>query len=632
MRLIARTRTVDACARLFPRSLQPISVCDDSQGAAHGQQTGRCVPMSMPSDQASPTPPDASPTRNTPASIMPRASGRLPEGLSDTPGQTSEIFAIFRDPDLLLTYINATGWQRIDRQFDLELDTFTLNDLIGVSSREVFVSTILPSARIMGRWEGICELRDAWGSSFSAHVQLFTRHATERAHTTYLCLAAVPTDPQQGRASLSDREFLHMIMTSLPDSLYFKDKASRYLLINRTKALRHGLSDPREAIGKTDFDYFRTEHATPAFQEEQRIIKTGEPIIDKEQELTWADGHRTWVATSKMPLRNSEGEVVGTFGVSRDITASKKLAKDRRELELQLQLNSKLESIGRLAAGIAHEINTPTQYLSTNIRFLDESFPVLARVFHAHRAFRDVIAASPFASDPAIATALTTLTQADSDSDLPYLLGEIPETLKQSLEGLAHVARIVRSLKEFSHPGSATKVPVDLNKIAENALTVSRHEWKYVAEVSTDFAADLDPVPCIADQIGQVILNLVVNAAHAIGDTLKSRNRERGRITVRTLKSATHAIVEIQDDGTGIPDDVRARLFEPFFTTKAVGKGTGQGLALVRTIVETNHRGVIELETAVGTGSTFRLSFPYEAAPDITPAGVAMPEGPIAPP
>jgi PAS domain S-box-containing protein len=562
-----------------------------------------------------------------------RASGRLPDCLKDTPGQTSEIFAVFREPDLLLVYLNETGWHRIDRQFDLELDTFSLPDLIGVGATELFHNEMLPRARALGRWEGICELRDAWGSAFTAHTRLFTRQELAPKKNTYLCFAAIPTEfASPGHGSLADREFLHALMANLPDNIYFKDRASRYLLISRAKAGKHGLQDPREAIGKTDFDYFTAEHASPAFEDEQKIIKTGQPLIEMEEEETWPDGHRTWVSTTKMPLHDSEGNVVGTFGISRDITAAKKLAQDRRELELQLQLNSKLESIGRLAAGVAHEINTPTQYLTTNLRFLVESFAVLSAVFNAHRTFRDAIAASPFASDPAVATALTTLAHADSDSDLPYLLGEIPVTLKQSLEGLDRVARIVRSLKEFSHPGSSTKVPVDLNKIAENAITVSRHEWKYVAEVTTDFAPALRPVPCIADQVGQVILNLVINAAHAIGDTLKPRNRERGLITVRTRATDTHAVIEIQDDGTGIPDHVRARLFEPFFTTKPVGKGTGQGLALVRTIVETNHRGLIALETTVGSGSLFRLSFPYDAAPDVAAPGIELPAGAIAPP
>lgn len=574
-------------------------------------------------------------SQTLPSPKIHRISGSLPESLKDDPNQSAEIFAVFRDSDLRLVYLNETGCYRIDRALELEIDSLSLPDLIGVGATQRFQSEILLKTRIFGRWEGICEMRDAWGSAFTSQISLYTRSSPELPGTKLLCLCASPSDTSQiqlGHASLTDREFLHCLLTSLPDHIYFKDRSSRFLLISRAKSLQHNLNDPREAIGKTDFDFFSADHASRAFADEQQILQTGQPLINVEESQTWHDGRRTWASTTKMPLHDSEGNVVGTFGISRDITTAKKLAEDRRELELQLQLNSKLESIGRLAAGIAHEINTPTQYLTTNLRFLDESCAVLSSVFNAHRAFKDAIAASPLASDPAIATALATITQADSDADLPYLLGEIPVTLKQSLEGLDRVARIVRSLKDFSHPGSSNKVPVDLNKIAENAITVSRHEWKYVADVFTDFAPDLRPVPCIADQVGQVILNLVINAAHSIGDTLKPRNRERGLITVRTRTTSTHAIIDVQDDGTGIPDDIRERIFEPFFTTKPVGKGTGQGLALVRTIVETNHRGFISLETKVGSGSIFILRFPYEPTPDAPATGIEIPPGHIAPP
>ena len=478
---------------------------------------------------------------------------------------------------------------------------------------EHFHAVVLTQATTTGKWTGECELRDAWGSPFRAYASVFSRIDPGPRAAEYLCLAAAHRElsAQNAQSYLADRELLHALMHSVPDSIYFKDRESRFLRVSRAMIHKFGLSDQREIIGKTDFDFFSSEHATIAFNDEQKILKTGIPLIEVEEQETWHDGRANWVSTTKMPLYDNEGEIVGTFGISRDITAHKNLARERHDLELQLQLNSKLESMGRLAAGVAHEINTPTQYLATNTRFLDDSFAVMARVIHAQRAFRDAVAASPAAQTPEIAAALKTLTEADNDADLPYLLDEIPVTLKQSLEGLDRVARIVRSLKEFSHPSSTTRAPADLNRIVENALTVSRHEWKYVAEVRTELAPDLPPLPCIADQIGQVILNLVINAAHTIGDTLKPRNRERGLIIARTTHTPSHAIVEIHDDGAGIPKEVLAKIFEPFFTTKPVGKGTGQGLALVKTIVETNHQGIIEVSTEVGAGTTFRLSLPF---------------------
>ena len=178
------------------------------------------------------------------------------------------------------------------------------------------------------------------------------------------------------------------------------------------------------------------------------------------------------------------------------------------------------------------------------------------------------------------------------------------------MEGLNRVASIVHSLKEFAHPKSPELTPVDLNRIIETSLIVSRHEWKYVAEVVTELAPDLPPVPCVADEFNQVILNLVINAAHAIGDALKARGGDRGKIFVRTRHEAPWAIVEVEDTGTGIPDEVRDRVFEPFFTTKAVGKGTGQGLAIVHAVVVKHHHGTIDLTTKPGRGTTFTIRLP----------------------
>jgi signal transduction histidine kinase len=175
------------------------------------------------------------------------------------------------------------------------------------------------------------------------------------------------------------------------------------------------------------------------------------------------------------------------------------------------------------------------------------------------------------------------------------------------------VARIVASLKEFSHPNNAHSTTADLNRVIETAVNVSRHEWKYVAEIVCDFAADLPTVPCVVDEFNQVMLNLIVNAAHAIGDAVKARNdgNERGTITIRTRREGEHfVIVEVADTGTGIAEAHRARIFEPFFTTKEVGRGTGQGLTIVHRVITKRHHGTVSFETEVGRGTTFRLRLP----------------------
>jgi len=305
------------------------------------------------------------------------------------------------------------------------------------------------------------------------------------------------------------------------------------------------------------------------------------------------------------------------LGVSRNITERKRTEQAHSELLIQLQLAQKLESIGRLAAGIAHEINTPTQFITDNTHFLTRAFAQLATVLEAGRVVREAAALQP-----QLAAQAERLAEVEKEAELGYLLTEIPTALTQSLEGLGRVARIVQSLKEFSHPQNSQRNATDLNRVIANAITVSRHEWKYVAEVITDFLPELPPVPCVVDEFNQVILNLLINAAHAIESAGKNQpeSTQPGTITVRTRLDGIWALVEVEDTGTGIPDDVLPRIFEPFFTTKEVGKGTGQGLSIVHTVIVKKHQGTVNVTTQVGRGTTFSLRLPLNIPPDQKPA------------
>jgi signal transduction histidine kinase len=186
--------------------------------------------------------------------------------------------------------------------------------------------------------------------------------------------------------------------------------------------------------------------------------------------------------------------------------------------------------------------------------------------------------------------------------------------IQQSLEGLERVATIVGAMKEFSHPGGEDKVAINLNKAIESTITVARNEWKYVAEVVTDFDPDLPVIPCLAGEINQVILNLVVNAAHAIGEVVKEGDGPKGIITISTRHVHPWAEIRVQDTGPGIPEDIRERIFNPFFTTKDIGAGTGQGLAITHAVVVEKHSGTITLETEVGRGTTFIVRLPIETS------------------
>ncbi len=278
---------------------------------------------------------------------------------------------------------------------------------------------------------------------------------------------------------------------------------------------------------------------------------------------------------------------------------------ERRLLHAQLVQAQKLESIGQLAAGIAHEINTPIQYIGDNTHFLSDAFGDLRRVLESHERLLtahkdDALTAEQFAEAEALIAAV----------DMAYLNDEVPRAVEQTLQGVSHVAHIVRAVKEFSHPGQAKKTPVDLNHAIENTITIARNEWKYVAEVVTDLDASLPPVPCLPGELNQVLLNLLVNAAQAIDESGAAETGRKGTISVRTRRLDDHAEVRVGDTGGGIAESIRCRIFDPFFTTKPVGKGTGQGLAIAHAVVVKKHGGTITFETEVGRGTTFIIRLP----------------------
>ena len=282
----------------------------------------------------------------------------------------------------------------------------------------------------------------------------------------------------------------------------------------------------------------------------------------------------------------------------------------QKSLQVQLVQAQKLESIGQLAAGIAHEINTPTQYVGDNTRFLQDSVADLIEIIDLYDGLLDPAQEHrPCAERSAEAKA------ALERLDMEFLREEIPKAISQSLEGVERVATIVRSMKEFSHPGAVERQLADLNRAIESTITVARNEWKYVAEMVTDLDASLPLVPCLLGDVNQVVLNMIVNAAHAIkgvvGDT-----GEKGTITVTTRCAGSWVEARIRDTGSGIPPEIRPRIFDPFFTTKEVGKGTGQGLAIAHTVIVQKHGGEIKVESEVGQGTTFIIRLPLDTEDD----------------
>lgn len=330
-----------------------------------------------------------------------------------------------------------------------------------------------------------------------------------------------------------------------------------------------------------------------------RLLKQG--FLAREEALMRRRDGSTFsgLFTASLVRGDAAGEML-IDGSLEDIT-------EHKHLEAQLRHAQKMESIGQLAAGIAHEINTPTQYVGDNARFLSDSFNQLLLLLARVRMV--VAAADKGQLDPAL---LVELRKGMDECDLDYLLEEIPRAISESLDGIERVSRIVRAMKEFSHPGGDEKTPVDLNKAIESTLTVARNEYKYVADLVADLDRELPLVPCLPGDFNQVILNLVINAAHAIGAVVKERGEGKGTITVSTRLNGPWAEIRVSDTGGGIPEKIRHRIFEPFFTTKEVGKGTGQGLAIARSVVVDKHGGEIEFETETGRGTTFIVRLPLE--------------------
>jgi len=313
------------------------------------------------------------------------------------------------------------------------------------------------------------------------------------------------------------------------------------------------------------------------------------------------DGRDGMLGVTLTPVTGDDGVPTGCLLLASDVT-------DRRHLESQLSQAQKLESIGQLAAGIAHEINTPTQYVGDNTRFMEEAFTDLSTLM---TQFQNLLEAARGGAVPA--EVVETTEAAIEEADLDYLTDEIPTAIHQSLEGIDRVTKIVAAMKEFSHPGQAEKQQSDINKQIESTITVSNNEWKYVAELTTDLDRELPLVPCLAAELNQVFLNIIVNAAHAIRDVV-GESGDKGQITITSRQNHGWVEIRIADTGSGIPKHARAKVFDPFFTTKQVGKGTGQGLAIAHSVVVDKHGGSLTFETEMGKGTVFVIRLPVGGA------------------
>jgi signal transduction histidine kinase len=390
------------------------------------------------------------------------------------------------------------------------------------------------------------------------------------------------------------------LVAALPDTL-FRVRADG--TISGVKRGREREGSPFAALreGMTLRDSFVDSRIVARLQAALQADVSSEPNSATTVQIVSSVASDTPIHHEVRVVRSGDDESVC---IVRDVT-------EQRELEERLLETQKLGAIGQLAAGVAHEINTPMQFIGDNLHFARGAICDLIALFERFKA------AAQQAEDAPLGKAkLEELALAEADADFEYAREALPTALERSLTGVERVTNIVRAMKSFAHPGADKLAPTDLKNLIESTVMVATNEWKYVADVDVNVDPDLPHVPCVAGEVNQVVLNLLVNASHAIADVVGSSG-EKGRITVSASSDETHAEIRVADSGTGIPENARAKVFEPFFTTKEVGKGTGQGLSMAYSCIVKRHRGTLSFETELGSGTTFIIRLPLVAGSQI---------------
>jgi two-component system cell cycle sensor histidine kinase/response regulator CckA len=361
-----------------------------------------------------------------------------------------------------------------------------------------------------------------------------------------------------------ERHLLNIFLDTTTDGVYFKDSNSRFIRISAALAKHLGLDSPDEAIGKNDFDFFTEEHARPAYEDEQRILRTGEPLVDIEEKETWIDGRVGWVSTTKVPLRDEAGNIIGTYGMSRDITVRKRAQQEHELIEEQLRQSQKMEAIGQLAGGIAHDFNN---------------------LLTAIKGYAELAAARAHGE------------QLSSD-------------IEQILDAARRAADLTRQLLAFSRRQTLLPQPINLNQLIHNFEKLLRRLIGEHIELRTSLTPEAVWIEADASQMEQMIVNLAINARDAMPTG--------GVLAIELEATPMEATVIVSDTGLGMDEEIRTHAFEPFYTTKEPGEGTGLGLSTVDGIVAQSG-GKISLDSTPGVGTTFKITLPRVAPATVSP-------------
>jgi PAS domain S-box-containing protein len=401
----------------------------------------------------------------------------------------------------------------------------------------------------------------------------------------------------------AEKELLSTTLMSIGEGVIITDKDGMIVLLNRSAEMITGL-DIQDPIDKPVDQVFQlvdpiSDNLIPEQIQYGHHIDIFQVLQLKQKTYRFLKrtGEKILLAVSISPLKSPEGEMMGYVIVFQDIT-------EKQKVEAQTALSQKMEAIGQLAAGIAHEINTPIQYIGDNLIFLKKTIDKFSEIIELCQGSKNK--AGQVINEENIAH----LQEAARQSKLQHYISESPGAVQEALDGVERVRKIVLAMREFSHPSEKDKKLSDLNHGIETTVVISRNEWKYSASLETDLDPDLPLINCQIDEINQVILNMIINAVQAIQEKLPPGSEQKGKITITTRKGEKCVIIKITDTGNGIPVEIRQRIFDPFFTTKGIGKGTGQGLSLAHQIIVQKHHGKIDVDSIVGEGTTFTIEIP----------------------
>jgi signal transduction histidine kinase len=389
---------------------------------------------------------------------------------------------------------------------------------------------------------------------------------------------------------LRAESLLQKAVESLPQGIVITDKHDRVVHLNQAFTDIYEIDNDELAGMKNCTDV-------------QRILKRG----NNDEYVCNPESAQETILTTKLPngryvLHGYQSlSIGGAVWVVTDITRLIEAEDRSRKLERELMQSQKMESIGTLASGIAHEINTPIQYIGGNLKFIGSSISDIIKLIDSYESLEEEACSESVSAD----LIEQCRTQAEN-TDMAYLRDELPKAVGQSIQGVQQVSSIIQAMTEFSQPSSKIKSLVDINRIVERSLLICKNEWKSVARVELHLAKDIPAFPAHESELNQVVLHLIVNAAHAID----KKKQDNGQIDVTTKRLPDSVALLIRDNGCGIPDSIIERIFDPFFTTKDVDKGSGQGLAICYDIIVNKHGGRIDVHSIPGEETTFQVKLP----------------------